>query len=159
MDTLSYVLLFQLACFTTYISFIVANYGILPSISHSWYELKQSQKSFFWMFTTLIGISMMMYQGSGFPFFFISGVGMTMVGTAAAFEDEVLINRIHYIGAIFGILGAFAGIIYQAGLIYPLYIAIVGSIAFYFIDRKNIIWWAEIWAVVGLLIGLYTMTG
>ncbi len=149
---MSILTIIQLVVFLLYVGFIVKRYGILPSISDSWYVLPLRQQFLFTLFTWGIGIPMLLY---GNVWFFLSGSGLSFVGVATQFKDKIgHTKEVHYIGALVGILGALIGIIVQYGNYVPLVWFIFLAISFQVSYMKNKIWWQEIVAVVLILWGL-----
>lgn len=80
--------------FISYIWHIVKNYGILPSISESYYRLSDKQKKLFTFFcwgfafpTIIIGNSF---------FLFLAGAGIAFVGAAAAFKSKMTNTKGYY---------------------------------------------------------------
>ena len=124
--------LIQLVVFTLYVGFITKKFGVLPSISDSWYSLPVSQKALFTLFTWGIGIPMLFY---GSVWFFLSGVGLTFVGAATQFKMTISYTKqIHYIGALTGILFSLIGIFSLWGNILPLLVFL-----FFFLFQKKLI--------------------
>ena len=156
MNVYQYSTLIQCVVFILYISFIIYRYGLLKSISASWYALPKNRNWLFWVFTSVLGFYMLPYSDYS-PFFFLSGAGLIFVGTAAAFEDEKMTNRVHYSGAVAGIGGALLGLFLSIGTLLPLYITLLFLIGSYFIQRTHIIWWTEIGAFIGIMYGLFQL--
>ena len=108
----------QLVVFLLYVGFIIKRYGVLPSISDSWYVLPLSQQFLFTLFTWGLGIPMLLY---GNIWFFLSGAGLSFVGAATAFKSKIgLTKEVHYGGALVGILGALIGILVEYSNFLPL---------------------------------------
>lgn len=144
--------LIQLVVFTLYVGFITKKFGVLPSISDSWYSLPVSQKALFTLFTWGIGIPMLFY---GSVWFFLSGVGLTFVGAATQFKMTISYTKqIHYIGALTGILFSLIGIFSLWGNILPLLVFLFFSVLLHFAKVKNSLWWIEMVAFFCILAGL-----
>jgi hypothetical protein len=153
MDIYQYATLTQITIFILYITLIVYKYGILESISASWYSLPKKWQPLFWLFATSIGFCMLPYTDYH-SLFFLSGGGLVFVGTAAGFEDEKMTNRVHYTGAVLGIGAAILGLYLFLNTLTPLYITLLFLITSIIFHRTHIIWWTEIGAFVGIVYGL-----
>src|SRR5574343_1509505 len=84
----------QLISFTGFILFIITKFGVLDSISKSWYMLEK-QSWMFTIFTWFVGIPMCFYQN---PFLFFAGAFLIFTGTAAEYKKKMT-NVVHFIGA------------------------------------------------------------
>jgi len=135
--------------FILYITFIVYKFGILPSISESWYRLTGLYKSLFTWFCWVIG-GLMLFQTNGETgMFFLSGSGLMFVGAATMFKtDEAKSNIIHPIGAFLCVIGAHLGIIFERNTYYPSIIFVVIFV------KRNKTWWVEISSFITILMGL-----
>lgn len=141
--------------FILYITFIVRKFGILPSISESWYRLEGLQKSLFTWFCWALG-GLMLFQTNGDTgLFFLSGGGLMFVGAATMFKtDEAKSNIIHPLGAAAGIAGSLAGIISERHSFIPLILFVILSGTIALLVKSNRTWWIEISAFVSILLGL-----
>lgn len=90
--------------FISYIWHIVKNYGILPSISESYYRLPVGKKLLFTLFCFGIGFSaaILGIVLANSVLMFLAGVGIAFVGAAAAFKQGIA-RWVHQWGAIIGI--------------------------------------------------------
>jgi len=144
--------LIQLLVLTLYLGLIIKRYGILPSISDSWYSLPQRENFLFTLFTWGLGIPMLFY---GNVWFFLSGSGLSFVGAATQFKSMIGITKeVHYAGALVGILGALIGIWIQWDNLLPLVWFLFLALSIQVSYMKNKIWWQEIVAIVLILWGL-----
>ena len=142
----------QLLVITLYLGLIIKRYGILPSISDSWYSLPPRENFLFTLFTWGLGIPMLFY---GNVWFFLSGAGLSFVGVATQFRSFIGITKeVHYGGALVGILGALIGIWVQWDNLLPLIWFLFFALSIQVSYMKNKIWWQEIVAVVLILWGL-----
>lgn len=157
MEITQWTTVIQIVTFLTYIGLIVYKYGILQSISASWYALPKKWNPLFWLFTTILGMCMLPLADYH-ALFFLSGAGLIFVGTAAAFEDEVTTNRVHYSGAVAGIGGAIGALFVLLGTLVPIYITLLFLVGSVLLQRTHIIWWVEIGAFVGIVWGLVQLT-
>ena len=142
----------QTLVFLLYVGYIYKKFGVIHSISQSWYELPHTQKWMFTAFTWILGLTLLLMDTT---LFFISGIGFIIVGSSAMFDDDTVTKLTHYTGAGIGILFAFLALTFELEFAVPIVLyaaAIMLEIAF---RQKNVIWWIEIWAFVFLMLGFY----
>lgn len=139
------VFLFQVFVFFLYIYYVVSKYGVLSSISSSYYA--SGEKRSFQIFCFLIGIPMVFYSH---PLFMLSAFSLVVVGIADDYTRETsrAVMSTHFIGAGLGIVSALTAL----GVEY-LILFIIGTIPL--IPVKNKIWWIEIWAFIVIMTGLF----
>jgi hypothetical protein len=124
-----------------FIGTIVALYGVLPSLSDSYYELPEKWRDY--IFTPLffaLGLFSAILGESGWMVF--AGFGICLVGAAPQFKDS-FVKPVHFVGA--GIAAIFSQlyILFALGL-WPLNIAfIVACILISVFRANNRIWWLE----------------
>ena len=147
------LLLFQIFVFISYVSFIVSSYGVLPSISDSWYSLPVGRKGLFTFFTWGIGIPMLLY---GTLPMFISGIGLCFVGAATQFKmKESYTKYVHFTGAAVGIFLPVA-FLYTLGIWYPLLVlTMFGLYLLIFKNTPNKLWWFEVVSFLCIITGMY----
>lgn len=150
----------------TYITCIWKNFGVLPSISDSWYSLKRDSALFtFYMWA--LGLSIAIIGGySNNVFYFLSGSCLCFTGGAAEFKQKMT-GTVHVVGAVGGIALVFAGQLYVSiwvrheGLKFgaewnQLVWYLISVVAIACTATKNKTWWFEnaalVFAVLGLLI-------
>jgi len=146
----------QTIVFITYITFLVKKFGVLPSISESWYRLQPEKLGYlFTLFCLTLGI-LMLYQGTqDTSLFFISGVGLCFVGAATQFKiNDYYTGIIHSAGAAICIVSALVGIGIEYNLWLPGFGFIILTIPAYIFIKKNKTWWIEMLAFISILIGL-----
>lgn len=158
-------LVWMILSFAIYIFWIIAKFGIQPSISDSFYALqnKYGKGSFmpwvFWLF--LINVAWPIFplmNFNGFSFFVMAGI--ILVGAAARFKEDKETETPHIIGATGGIALAFIAIGYVftgwAWAWLPGYFAIVGLLKA--LKIKNYTWWIEIVAFLMIILALFLHT-
>jgi hypothetical protein len=145
-----YVLLVQTVAVLLYLGYVVFNFGIIHSISDSYYKLPQNRKPLFWLFTSITGIGMLLLSEVS-VLFFISGTGLFFVGTAATFYDRNFTTWVHYVGAIVGLGAAALAVVILYGSYFPLYLTGIFTILSLLFDSKRAIWWIEVGAIIGLI--------
>jgi hypothetical protein len=149
----------QITTFIVYVIFIMIMFkGPLPSISDSWYRLKDKGGVWYSLFTWfcyILGISMFFQTDFTSPFFFVSGAGLTFVGVATMFKsDDYWTPKIHFGGAILGIIGALMGLGIERVMWVPTIIWATGSLTMIPLKVKNLTWWIEVLAFVCIGVGL-----
>jgi len=147
------LLIIQFIVFVLYVGSITTVYGVLPSISDSWYSLPQRYKPLFTFFTWGIGIPMFFY-GSGAMF--LSGIGLVFVGTATQFRmTEAYTKYIHFAGAALGIILPLLDLVIVFGVWIPIIIQSIGTLLIVQSKVSNKLWWVEVLAFISIMIGIY----
>jgi len=155
----SYILM--LTVFIGYVSWIWARYGVLPSISDSYYHLPRNLQPLFTLFCWGFSLPAIILGSSGLMFF--AGAGIAFVGAAAAFKEKMT-AEVHITGAVIGVIMSQLAIWLQYGL-WPLNLVFLGIaiplVITRFIKKKdgseicpNRTWWVEILAFLLICIVL-----
>lgn len=149
----------QAGVFVSYVLFLVIKFGVLSSISESWYRLKDLGGVWYSLFTWFcfgIGFLMLFQTNGTYPsLFFISGTGLSAVGVATMFKLEKSIEpKIHIAGAAVCIVAALFGIGLEKNIWFPLICFTIVSLASSVLDIKNKMWWIEIIAFGFIVAGL-----
>jgi len=139
------IILFQFTIFSLYIYYLIKNYGVLSSISESYYV--SGEKRTFQFFCFLLGLPLVFYPD---PYFILAAFALVVVGISDDYTKEAsrLINKAHFIGAGVAIgasliaLGLEYIIVFSWGLLPLLFV-------------RNRVWWIEIWAFLVIIIGLF----
>jgi len=151
----------MLTVFIGYVSWIWARYGVLPSISNSYYHLPKNLQPIFTLFCWGFSLPAIILGSSGLMFF--AGAGIAFVGAAAAFKEKMTME-VHVVGALAGVLFSQLAILIQYGM-WPLNLVFLGISAPLFITRfikkkdgthpcPNRTWWIEILAFLLICIVL-----
>lgn len=144
--------LIQLIIFTVYVGSITKKYGILPSISESWYVLPTRLNFLFTLFVWGISVPMFFY---GNVWFALAASSLSFVGAATQFKMTLSwTKQIHYTGALLGILLSLVGILVEWNNPYPLILFLICAVVMTLMKIKNAIWWIEIAAFLTILGGL-----
>lgn len=150
------LLIFVVLSFVGYISFIVNKYGVLPSISESYYKMKGDKLFGGGLFTLFIwSLSLPLIIIGDTPLMFFAGAFLSFVGAATAFKDLKMTKRVHTIGAVGGIGFGFLSMILDFQLNEITFFMLLGSLILYLLKIKNLIWWVEILAFVLIILGLF----
>lgn len=145
----------MLLVFVSYVAIIWAKYGVLPSISDSYYVLPGNWKIFFTIFCWAFAFPAIIAGGTALMF--LAGAGIAFVGAAAAFQEK-LTKTVHYAGAIWGVLFSQLSICIDFHL-YPITIGFVLlSGLLYLLKVKNLTWWVELLAFSAISIALGIIT-
>ena len=153
---INYLVYVQIIVFLSYIVFLQSKFGTLPSISQSYYELKE-RGYLFTVFCFSLAIPMMII--SGFQdhkyswLIFMSGVGLGFVGSATSFKQRTT-DIVHYTGAVVSIVFALVGIWVVYGLWLPFAFTALLSTAIIRLRVNNAIYWIEVVAVSAIVFGL-----
>lgn len=150
------LLIFVVLSFVGYISFIVNKYGVLPSISESYYKMKGDKLFGGGLFTLFIwSLSLPLIIIGDTPLMFFAGAFLSFVGAASAFKDLKMTKRVHTIGAVGGIGFGFLSMVLDFQLNEITFFMLLGSLILYLLKIKNLIWWVEILAFVLIILGLF----
>jgi len=140
--------------FATYTTFITLEYGVLPSLSESFYRLKGNYKWFFTLFCWGIAIPAIVIGNS--PLMFIAGSGIAFVGAATSFKEK-LTSVVHTAGAVIGIMASQFSIFWEYDM-FIVNLITIGLITVIYVFRdiiRNHIWWIEITAFLSIIYTLY----
>ncbi len=151
--------IFQACIFIAYVLFIYLLFGVLPSISDSWYKLQEKGGVWYSLFTWFcygIGIPMWFQtNGSAPAFFFLSGIGLVCVGVATMFKlKDSITPYVHFIGATVGIVAGLVGIGLEREDWIPAMLFVAVSACITLFKVKNATWWIEITAFLCIIMGL-----
>lgn len=153
----------SLAVFTSYLIIIGVLFGWLPSISQSYYEFSDRWgNKASWAFTIALwgfaipfmiaGIEM----SAGSPYqwlMFLAPAGICFTGAAPQFKKGME-DKVHYIGAVSGIVLGMLGL----GLIFHAYYAIIGAVvaigAMQLLKVNNKTYWIEVIAFYTIILTL-----
>ena len=150
------LLIFVVLSFVGYISFIINRYGVLPSISESYYKMKNDNLFGGGLFTLFIwSLSFPLIIVGNTSLMFFAGAFLAFVGAATAFKDLKMTRRVHNIGAIGGIGFGFLSMIIDFKLNEITYFMLLASLILYLLKIKNLIWWVEVLAFVLIILGLF----
>ena len=149
-----WLLVIQVIVFLSYVVGIVSRYGVLESISDSWYSLPLKYNGLFTLFTWGLGIPMLMY---GSVALFLSGAGLCFVGAATRFKlGYGYTTLVHFSGAVAGVLIPLLYFGFSYGIWWPFLLQFSGCIFIFAYDTiTNPIWWVEILGFITVLSGLY----
>ena len=147
------LIIVSLIIFTTYLIWIISKYGLLPSISDSYYKLKEDKLDFvFTLFIWYVSLSTIFIAST--PLMFGAGSLIAFVGAATAFKDDNLTKRVHTFGAICGILFGIMSLILEFNdyIIPAIFLTIFLTIII--INPKNKTYWIELAAFYSIYTSL-----
>lgn len=144
----------QTIIFIVYLIFLIKRYGILDSISDSWYQ--EGEQNYLFIFF-LLGIAIpaiLLLE----PAFIVTGSLLCTVGAMSAFRVSKFVGATHGIAATGGIVAALVGIAIH-GIWFP---AIVAGLATLVINHKgfkikNTTWWTEVACFLAIELGLFKL--
>ena len=138
------VLISQFLIFYGYVFYVYKKFGILSSISDSYYSLPDTQKLLFPMFTWALGITLFLigYE-THLYWYFISAALISLVGVASQFKLDTFVNDIHLISAATSIICTMVGLMIQH-VYFPMPIAVLLILYLYLKNIPNHIWWIEV---------------
>jgi hypothetical protein len=142
----------MMSIFFGYVGYIWSKYGILPSISESYYVLPNKQKQLFTLFCWGIAFPAIIIGGvfTKTPLMLLAGSGIVFVGAAAAFKQKVT-KTIHFIGAAIGVILSQVSIAYDFHYYILNIIFLAVGLFVIFKKYKSKIWWIEIAAILTIL--------
>jgi len=162
-----YITAFQVLVFVTYVSFIWKRFGVLNSISESYYVLSSDSKllslnGMFTIFCILISFPFFFHSREFHPelateqdltFLFFLPMLLSFTGVAADFKREIS-NVIHFAAVSVAVISAFAGLWLQYSINFPAIACILVTVLI-LLFGKHKIWWIEIncfsWIMLGLI--------
>ena len=151
-----YLFSLQLLFFVTFIFMITIKYGVLPSISDSYYYVNP-KGILFLFFCWILGLSMMISPLGNQFLFFLSGAGLLFTGISSEFRSERKTTRdIHNVSAVVTLLSLFAGQIIYFQVWWPLILTLLFITVSFSLKIKNKIWWVEVVYISLILIGFIT---
>jgi hypothetical protein len=127
---------------TTYLTYIVCRYGVLPSISNSFYAT--GQRPIF--FIAMVGFSTPLLYGNESLFLALSVMCIWLLATASAYHER-LGKLVHYPAAFMSVVWAMVHVWVELGR-WDLVAAFVIASIIIILIRKNVIWWVEVAAFV-----------
>lgn len=144
----------QTIVFFIYLIFLVKRYGVLDSISDSWYQ-EGEQNYLFILFLLGIGIPAILLLE---PAFIITGSLLCVVGAMAAFKLNKFVGTIHAVATTGAIIAALVGTAIH-GIWFP---AIIAGLATLVINHKgfqikNTTWWTEVACFLAIELGLFKL--
>ena len=141
----------QLGIFLTFIILVWSQHGVLPSISESWYTLKEK-----WMFTLFcysLGF-LHLFHEPGNILYMLAGFSLIFVGAATRFKDGAYTTAIHIGGAISAIILSFIALAIKGIWLGPIFTGLTWG-WFKFFNIKNRTWWVEIVAFVFIMLSIF----
>ena len=138
--------------FVGYVSTVWAKFGVLPSISDSFYAWKGQWCWLFTLFCWIMTFTILPIEPN--PFFFFTAAGLGFVGAAAQIKDK-FVEKVHVKGAVIGISAGLLGIGFTYGDWWLVISALIIAGLIKLFKIKNDIWWIEITAYSAVIISLY----
>jgi len=145
--------------FVGYVATIWGLYGVLPSISDSYYQLPKKLNFIFTLALWGFAFPAMIIGTPVTGLMFGACAGIMFVGAAAAFHQKVT-KTVHIVGATMGMGLSQVAIATSFGL-WPITAVSVGLVGLIMLFRKQLkykhVWWIELvcFVAIGLTYGLY----
>ena len=156
---MSAMYILSLSAFLIYMISIKNIFGILPSISDSYYKLKEYNfSSVFTIFCWVVSIPLMIYwidySSTDWNFIpFIVCASLAFVGASPAFKDLEMERKIHSISAIVCAVGAYVWSILFGSVFLSVNFILLSGIL-YFLIKNNKIYWLELMAFINIYLQL-----
>jgi len=149
---MNYIALAQLLLAAGYCLFIFKKYGVLNSISASYYKrLEDNNSRDFVIFCWGLGLPMFLYQPvwQAQLCFMLAGFLLCIVGIASHYKEK-FVDKIHNVGSFGAIVLGFAGIVFQDHL-WSIPTVVLFLVSCLLIIKKRVsnrTWWVEVAAIV-----------
>lgn len=156
MDFLQILFIILISIFVVYITSITFIYGILTSISKSYYKLPKKYNFLFTLFCWGFAIPVIII-GSDLTnnlFMFLAGASICFVGAAAQYKEK-LTDKVHQYSARIGVISSQLSIIFDFKLYYVTILFTLISLLLLLSKIKNITFWIEILAFISISYVLY----
>lgn len=144
----------QTVCFGVYVWHIVAKFGVIASISESWYVDEKTNWKFIFFIWSISFPTLALYSYS--PWFVASAISLGFVSGAPAFRSEKLIGTLHSVFTVGGIAFACYALI-RSGEWFSVIACMVASVLLARLKVKNMTWWTEIACFSAIEIGVITL--
>jgi hypothetical protein len=143
------LILFSVIVFFGYVSYIWKRYGVLYSISASYYELPSKLQFIFTLVTWGYCLPLLIVGNN--QWFFLAGASLAFTGASPAFKEKVE-GLVHVGGTVLAILFANIGILLAGFWYVPVILGVVSIIIA--LINKHSTWWIEIVSYIGAIVGL-----
>ena len=151
METQLISLIASFFIFAGYVTYIYSKFGVLKSISKSYYELRPKNK---WMFTiALWGFSIPMIIAGDTALMFLAGSAICFVGAAPAYKDSMT-DKVHVAGAVAGIVLGAAAMWINYGFWWITGLMALSAFLMSHFEIKNETWWIEITEFMFIFLGV-----
>lgn len=147
-----FLVIIECLIFFGYLTFIVIRFGMLDSISKSYYKLNEGNRNQGWMFTVFIcalGVPLFTLEVG---WFFYAGAGLFFTGIAAEYKEK-LTSTVHYCGTAGCIALAATGLAVEDNFL-PVAGLLTATFLFWLCKISNRTTWVEINAFVFIILGL-----
>ena len=144
---------FSQIIFFSYLVFIIAKYGILKSISNSYYMLPRKYNFLFTFFCWGFAIPVIIIGTPQTGLMFFAGAGIAFVGAAAQIK-QLMTYKVHMVGALGGILLSQMATIFVYDMWYITLICALLVPLFYFTNKRTWIFWMEVVCFIAISVVL-----
>jgi len=145
--------------FISYVLSMFLTYGVLSSVSLSYYKLPRNLQFLFTIAMWGYAIPAIMIGVPLSGLMFLAGSGICFVGAAPAFKDLKMENTVHSIGAIVGIFFSQIFITFIMNQWYLTAGLLLLTAITYLIPKMkpNIVWWIEIFTFLTVSISYFLL--
>jgi hypothetical protein len=162
------LIIFSFIVFVAYTVATIVLFGILPSLSASYYKWEEKYKcgwlfsaTMFTMAVTLLPAWLTLSEGSTFQFLsFLCPASLIFVGAAPKFETERLEKWLHPIAAIICAVCAILWLLFVGHLWWVVLISLIVFLAIALLTKtliKSAVFWFEMIAFVATYNGLFAL--
>jgi len=137
MNTFYFIMMVTI--FLLYVGMVWYRFGVLTSISESYYKLPRKQQVLFTLFCWGFAIPAMILGDS--VLMFLAGSAICFVGAASAFKMKQ-VYYVHAIGAVVGMLLGLCYILFDADQYWIATSLVILTLIL--TKSKNFLWWTEI---------------
>ena len=151
--TMNKLILFSIGIFTAYLVLIYILFKWLPSVSQSYYEFKEKYgEKYTWVFTIVLILFAIPLMVAGLdktaenPFqflMFIAPAGIVFTAVAPKFKED-LEGKVHYRGALVGIIGSILAILFTMQFVYIAFFGMTAVALIGWLNVKNKLYWLEV---------------
>lgn len=158
----------SITLFVSYVIWFIKKWGLLPSISDSYYKYYKEDKNIIkwipikmkYLFTFFVwGFSFTALISNPTPLLFFAITSLGITGVSPAFKDDDLTHKLHIYGAYGGVGLSQLSIIFEHHMWYISALFLLLSIIIFLLSKykglKNKILWVELLAFMTMFIALY----
>jgi len=146
-------ILISFLVFTAYLYFVYRKFGILTSISESFYYIKNRPLFLAWSWLSAIPL-LILAQQEKYYFLIAAGTCLVIVGFVSDARWTKAVGFVHGLFAKLAVVFAFASFIFDLGLWWYAILVFVAMAIMYFKKIKNDTYWIEVLAYYAIIIAL-----
>ena len=162
MSIIDSLVIVQLVAMTTFLVVVALKYGILETISKSYFALgvKSMKRHYFTaiMWAMALPFAFILATLEGAPWYsvlalFLCTTSLSILGTAGNYRKD-LIGMMHNIGALGSIVFGFLSVvlIWHSYIIIGVTLLLIGALQIW--KPKNVVYWQEVVSIYGIAFGI-----